>query len=185
MMICGWTTLMSQQRQPNCLIRHPICQIRARKKCCGPPGFSDLSTLFVPLMQTSILTSEIAFSSTMFANVWSTWFCQISEFAQIEQKMVSWAVSFLAYRNRADHNFFLCPYLAEGCLIRQFGWCCCDVRVSPPTYHYHVVCILDIIKNKSTFFFRLKKKIYFFPTQSKKNFSKKKKKLLFFYFLTQ
>ena len=59
------------------------------KKCCGPPRFSDLSTLFVPLMQTSILTSEIAFSSTMFANVWSTWFCQISEFAQIEQKMVS------------------------------------------------------------------------------------------------
>ena len=113
MMICRWTTLMAQQRQPNYLIRHPICQIRARKKCCGPPAFSGLSTLFVPLMQTSILTSEIAFSSTMLANVWSTRFCQISEFAQIEQKMVSWAVSFLAFRNRADHNFFSCPYLAD------------------------------------------------------------------------
>ena len=59
------------------------------KKICGLPGFSDLSTLFVHLIKTSFSTSEIEFSTTMLSNVWSTWFCQISEFAEIEQKMVS------------------------------------------------------------------------------------------------
>ena len=47
MMIPGWTTLTSQQRHPNYLIRQPFRQIRASKKSCGPPGFSDLFTYFV------------------------------------------------------------------------------------------------------------------------------------------
>ena len=47
MMIPAWTTLMSQQRHPNYLIRLPFRQIRASKKSCGPPGFSDLFTYFV------------------------------------------------------------------------------------------------------------------------------------------
>ena len=44
---------------------------------------------FVHFIKTSFSTSEIELSTTMLSNVWSTRFCQISEFAQIEQKMVS------------------------------------------------------------------------------------------------
>ena len=47
MMICGWTTLTSQHRHPNYLVRLPFLQIRPSKKSCGPPGFLDLFTYFI------------------------------------------------------------------------------------------------------------------------------------------
>ena len=52
MVIYGWTTLKSQQRQPNCLIRQPNFQIRTPKKFCG--RFFSFVHFICPLDQNVI-----------------------------------------------------------------------------------------------------------------------------------
>ena len=139
----GGLSLTSQQRQPNCLIRQPICQIRTPKTFCGPSGFYKLK------MKTGQDTSfcSICANSEIWQNRVDHTFDNmvvLNSISLVENDVL------IKWTNKVDksekpggpQNFFGVLIWQIGCLIRQFGWRCCDVRM----VHLYIIVNVGIWK---------------------------------------